>query len=181
MAVDEKSETLPAHMEESVQAIAKLYAAHEDATTPAQRVINRLTDHLGRPAVVAMLTLAVVVWVILNAAAIRDGVEPFDPPPFAWLAGTEATIAMLMSVLILAAQRHAGQLAARRERLALQLALLGEQKNAKIIQLLEEMRRDSPMMTDRVDEVAAEMSAPADAESMLEAIQDATDGAHGSN
>ncbi|MHB1206235.1 MAG: DUF1003 domain-containing protein [Rhodospirillaceae bacterium] len=174
--MDSKPEALPAHMEESVQAIAKLYAAHEDAATGAQRFINRLTDLLGRPLTVAALTIAVAGWIWVNAAAIHRGTEPMDPPPFAWLAGTVATAGMLISVLILAAQRHAGQLAARRERLSLQLALLSEQKNAKIIQLLEEMRRDSPIIANRVDAVAAAMSEPADAESVLDAMEEASEG-----
>jgi uncharacterized membrane protein len=173
--MEPKSETLPTHMEESVQAIAKLYTSHEGAATGAQRIVNRLTDFLGRPSTVAALTLAVIAWIALNLAALRSGIEPPDPPPFAWLADTVAVVAMLMGVLILAAQRHAGQLAARRDRLALQLALLSEQKSAKIIQLLEEMRRDSPTIANRVDEVAAAMSQPADAEVVLNAIEEATE------
>jgi uncharacterized membrane protein len=171
--MEPKSESLPIHVEESVQAIAKLYTTHEDRTTRAQRIINGLTDFLGRPLTGMALTLGVILWVVGNFAVWRTGVEPPDPPPFAGLADSVAVVAMLMGVLILAAQRHAGQLAAHRERLALQLALLTEQKNSKIIQLLEEMRRDNPTIANRVDEVAAAMSEPGDASAVLSAIEQA--------
>ena len=47
-----------------------------------------------------------------------------------------------MVVLILATQRREYQLAQLREQLTLELAILSEQKTAKVIQLLEESRRD---------------------------------------
>ena len=45
--------------------------------------------------------------------------------------------------LILATQRRENQLAQLREQLNLELAILSEQKTAKVIQLLEESRRDN--------------------------------------
>jgi uncharacterized membrane protein len=62
-------------------------------------------------------------------------------------------------VLILATQRREDQLAQRREQLTLELAILGEQKTAKIIQLLEESRQDNPQVHDRHDPEAEAMAA----------------------
>ena len=56
--------------------------------------------------------------------------------------------------------------------LALDLAILSEQKSAKIIGLLEEFRRDSPEIHDRVDHEAEAMAQPANPQSMLDAIKD---------
>jgi uncharacterized membrane protein len=67
-----------------------------------------------------------------------------------------------MVVLILATQRREYQLAQLREQLTLKLAILGEQKTAKVIQLLEESRRDNPLIRNRVDQVAEAMAQPAD-------------------
>jgi uncharacterized membrane protein len=67
-----------------------------------------------------------------------------------------------MTVLILATQRRDDMLAQRRERMMLELAILSEQKLAKIIQLLEESRRDNPLLDNRVDASAAAMETPAD-------------------
>jgi uncharacterized membrane protein len=48
--------------------------------------------------------------------------------------------------------------------MTLELAMLGDQKTAKIIALLEELRRDHPEIVDRVDREAAEMSRATGAE-----------------
>ena len=75
-------------------------------------------------------------------------------------------------ILIYATQRREDQLAELREQLTLELALLSEQKTAKMIQLLEEFRRDIPLVEDRVDEQADAMAEPANPERVLEAIRE---------
>jgi len=54
----------------------------------------------------------------------------------------------------------------------LELAILSEQKTAKVIQLLEEFRRDSPQIHDRVDEEAEKLGQPSNPQSVLDAIKD---------
>jgi uncharacterized membrane protein len=59
-------------------------------------------------------------------------------------------------------QRRENEFACHHEQLTLELAILSEQKSAKIIALLEELRQDHPEIRNRVDNEAAAMSAPAD-------------------
>jgi uncharacterized membrane protein len=56
------------------------------------------------------------------------------------------------------------------------LAILSEQKSAKIIRLLEEFRRDSPEIHDRVDPEAEAMAQPANPQSMIQAIKESDGG-----
>lgn len=100
------------------------------------------------------------------------GRHPFDEPPFAWLEGLVSLAALYMTVLILSTQRRDDELASHREQLTLELAILGDQKAAKIIDLLEELRRDHPEIHDRVDHDVAAMSQPADPQAVFEAIKD---------
>jgi uncharacterized membrane protein len=72
-------------------------------------------------------------------------------------------------VLLLVAQKHEDELNAHRDTLTLELAILSEHKIAKVIQLLEELRRDSPHVQDRDDLQAQQMAEPADAGSVLAA------------
>jgi uncharacterized membrane protein len=44
----------------------------------------------------------------------------------------------------------------------MELALLSEQKTAKVIELLEEVRRDNPRIRDRIDQQADAMAQPSD-------------------
>ena len=51
-------------------------------------------------------------------------------------------------------------------------AILSEQKTAKVIELLEESRRDNPLIHNRVDQEADVMAKPADPKTVLEAIKE---------
>jgi uncharacterized membrane protein len=75
-----------------------------------------------------------------------------------------------MVILILASQEREDQLAHHREMLILELAILSEQKIAKVIQLLEESRRDNPNLRNRLDPEAETMGQAADTQSVLNAI-----------
>lgn len=162
---------LPAHVEETIQAINRLHAAHDAGISPLQRVVERLTKRAGRPAFVALLTLLVTSWIALNLGLIAAGRPPLDAPPFFWLQGVVTLTALYMAILILTTQRREDELAAHREQLTLELAILSEQKSAKIIALLEELRRDDPNIVDREDPDAHALSTPADPNAVLEALK----------
>jgi uncharacterized membrane protein len=131
----------------------------------------RIITFVGRPQFLGVLTVIVAIWISLNLLASALGYSPIDPPPFSGLVGAVSLASLYMVVLILATQRRENQLAQLREQLNLELAILGEQKTAKIIQLLEESRRDNPLIRNRVDQEAEAMAQPADPQSVLEAIK----------
>ena len=80
-----------------------------------------------------------------------------------------------MVILILATQQREYHPSQLREQLILELAILSEQKTAKVIQLLEETRRDNPLIRNRVDQEAEAMAQPADPQSVLDAIKEIHD------
>jgi uncharacterized membrane protein len=174
---DGDQESLPAHIEETVQAIARLHAAHKEGASPLQRLVNGVTRRAGRPAFVAFLTALVASWVALNLALVGLGRLPIDEPPFFWLQGAIALTALYMTILILTTQRHDDELRGLRDQLILELAILGEEKSAKIIALLEELRRDDPHISDRHDAHADALSTPADPNAVLEALRETQDSA----
>ena len=172
---------LPIHIEETIQSIARLHAEHHANATQHQRVVDRITSLLGRPSFIAALTVFVVGWVNLNGLAAALGYRALDPPPFPWLAGAASLASLYLVVLILTTQRRDDRLAQRRELLNLELAILSSQKTAKVVALLEELRRDSPAVRDRVDELANVMSRPADPQSVIDAINETrSEAAHAS-
>ena len=128
----------PDHIEQTIRSIAQLRADHHENATSLQRTVDRMTTLLSRPWLIGVITVIVVSWISLNLLAATLGARPIDPPPFAWLGGAVSLISLYMVVLILATQRREDQLAQRRELLILELAILAEQKTAKVIQLLEE-------------------------------------------
>ena len=172
---DDDTPILPAHIEQTIQAIAKLQADHHQEAGTLQRLVERLTAWIGRPRFIAFLTAIIGLWITLNLAAGWFHATPWDPPPFGWLQGLLGVLALYVTVLILTTQRREDQLAGYREQLTLELAILGEQKTAKIIALLEEARRDNPNLRNRVDEEAAAMAIAADPQAVLDAIKDSED------
>jgi uncharacterized membrane protein len=54
----------------------------------------------------------------------------------------------------------------------LQVNILTEQKTTTLIRLLEELRRDLPMVQDRHDQDAATLQVPTDAKQILTALEE---------
>ena len=173
MIVDAETQSLPNHIEETIRSIAKLQAAHEGKATPLQHGVNRLTAFIGRPKFLLLTTGFILLWIGANLGARLAGMLVFDPPPYNWLQGLLALAAVYVTTLILTTQRYADQLAGYREQLTLELAILTEQKTSKLIELLEEQRRDNPQLRDRADPQAEAMKNPANPEAVLDAIKDA--------
>jgi uncharacterized membrane protein len=156
---------------ETVQATARLHSEHHQQATPVQRIAARMTAFVGCPTFLGILSVVVLLWICGNIAASWLGYQPWDEPPFTWLQTVSGVAALFVTSLILATQRRDDELAEYREQLTLDLAILSEQKSAKIIALLEEMRRDDPSLKNRVDQQAVAMSMPADPQSVLDAIR----------
>lgn len=165
-------QNVPTHVEDTVEAIARFHAAHEADASPLQRLVEQVTRRAGRPIFIALLTALILCWIALNLALMAFGRRPVDEPPFVWLQGAVALTALYMAIFILTTQRREDKLAGLRDQLTLELSILSEQKSAKIIALLEELRRDDPNVSDRPDDTADALSTPADPNVVLDALKD---------
>jgi uncharacterized membrane protein len=153
--------------------MAKLQASHHEQASPLQRLADKATAVIGQPKFLLVIMPIALLWIAVNLALLSANVVPFDPPPFNWLQGAVGLLALYVAVLILSTQRYAEQLSGYREQLTLELAILSEQKASKIIELMEEQRRDNPLIKNRFDRQADVMSTAADPEQVLDAIKEA--------
>ncbi len=80
--------------------------------------------------------------------------------------------ALLTTILILITENRQNRHADERAQLDLQVNLLAERKIAKVIALLEELRRDLPSVRDRVDPEADAMEEAMDPLASLSALRD---------
>jgi uncharacterized membrane protein len=167
---------LPPHIEATVQAIARLHLAHHRRATPTQKVVERMTTVVGHPYFIAAVTFTVALWIAGNLFLERWAHWSLDRPAFPWLQGAGELAALYITALVLISQRRKDELAELREQLTLELAIMTEQKGAKIIALLEEMRRDNPLLVNRLDSEAEAMARPADPEAVFEAFKETSDG-----
>lgn len=158
--------------EETVDQIAKLYDRHDRRTTRVQRLANKVTVALGRPVSFVVICALAVAWVTGNYVARSLGSTALEEFPIPDLGFIATIAALLVALLILTTQRHEQELAESRAQLTLHLALMSERKIAKFIKLMEEQRRDNPLLPSRQDHEAADMALPADAETTLSLIDE---------
>jgi uncharacterized membrane protein len=163
---------MPPHIEDTVRSIAELHAEHDRQASLYQRTIERLMHQLGRPTALVVIGIVIVLWIGANVALRQMHFAALDPAPFGYMQGVISTAALFMTVLILASQRHENRLAEHRAQLTLQLAMVSEQKIAKLIELVERQRFDNPQMANRIDREAEAMAQPADPAAILQAVHD---------
>ena len=90
---------LPAHIEDTIRAIAKLHADHREEAGSLQQLVERLTAWIGRPQFIAALTVFIGLWIVGNVGLLASGKVPWDDPPFAWLQGALGFLALYVSRL----------------------------------------------------------------------------------
>ena len=162
----------PDQLGQSVQELSTLHALHYRKGTPIQRFLDGAVDKLSHPALLVTLTAGIIGWIGVNLTLALVGGHPIDPPPFPWLQGAATVASVYLAALILTTQNREDGLTRHRDQLTLELAIMAERKSAKIIQLLEELRRDNPEVLDRVDNAADAMAKPADPGAVLSAIEE---------
>jgi uncharacterized membrane protein len=168
---DKLTERLPHSVSENIETISGHYARHEEQVTRAQAFIEKMSLFLGSPGYVAGNVVFIVCWIAWNLVAPEFGFDEFDEPPFFWLQGIIGLNALLISTTVLIRQNRMSVLAAHNAHLDLQVSLLAFSSASKIIAMLEELRRDSPDVPDKVDEEADELAQSADTNTVLEAIE----------
>jgi uncharacterized membrane protein len=170
-----KSKVLPSHIAETVDAVAQIHADHHLKRTVIEKFMDDWTARLARPAVLAGVVCGVALWIAVNLLAPLAGYTILDAPPFPWLFEALTFLRLVMGILILSTQRCADQLAELREQMTLELASVTERKVAKIIELVEELRRDSPTLKERTDHEAKQMAVRTSPGEVLTAIKDSHD------
>jgi uncharacterized membrane protein len=72
---------------ENIQTIAELHKHTERDISPPQRLIEKVTDFLGRPRFLFIILVFVSLWMVVNILLDIFRISSFDPPPFIWLQG----------------------------------------------------------------------------------------------
>jgi uncharacterized membrane protein len=161
---------LPVAAMDNIDSVAAYYAREEEKISGTQSAIEELSSHFGSPVYFGAFIAFVFCWAIANLSAERFGWHQFDPPPFFWLQGIVAINGVLITIAVLIRQNRMARVAELRAHLSLHLTLLSEQKTSKVIHLLEELRRDSPGVKNRLDPEAETMKRQTDPHAMLHAL-----------
>jgi len=169
---DVSSESEQDQISQNIEAVLNFYSREDQKISWSQRVLERISLVIGKPAYLGFILLSVLLWMTVNILLRRMGRTAFDPPPFSWLQGLIGLGALFTAAVVLAKQNRFSKLAEQRAHLDLKVTLLTEQKAAKLIDLLEELRRDLPNVKDRPDPEAAALQQSMNPELVLAALDE---------
>lgn len=164
---------VPPHIKETADTIAALRDEHDLKASQSERLLTKIAALFAAPPFLGFVSVLVVAWLLLNVTLYLRHAHPIDPPPFSFLQGALTLFAVYVSLSILSAQRRANDLADLRAQVTLEHAILAEQKAAKAIALLEELRKDDPLIKDRADPEAQILSGTVETGKVAAAIKEA--------
>jgi uncharacterized membrane protein len=144
----------------------------EGTVTRFQRILESISSSLGRPLILSSIVAFVVLWILVNILVKKMGLAAIDLPPFPWLQGMVGLGALFTTIVVLIKQNRLAKMEGRRAHLELQVNLLTEQKVTKLINLMEELRRDLPMIKNRHDAEVIAYQLPTNPESVLAALDE---------
>jgi uncharacterized membrane protein len=163
---------LPRTVEEltqrNVELISQLEQAAMERRSPIERVIDRISSLCGSIPFLWFHVLWYGGWIAANAL---PGIPHFDPFPFQFLTLVVSLEAIFLSTFILITQNRHGIIAERRNHLDLQINLLSEQENTKMLLLLDRMARK--LGIDECDDPEVRvLGQDADPERLIEQIEE---------
>lgn len=130
---------------QNVETIARLEQATNAERSHSDRVADVIANFCGSMPFVWAHVIWFAGWTIINTA---PGISHFDPFPFNFLTLIVSLEAIFLSTFILISQNHETRLSKRRNQLDLQVNLLSEQENTKMLTILERIAKKVGVSTD---------------------------------
>ncbi|MEO8663540.1 MAG: DUF1003 domain-containing protein [Bryobacteraceae bacterium] len=119
----------------NIQAICEMEKQALESRTLSARIGDAIATHAGRMWFIAAHMVWFAIWIALNIDP--HGRAAFDPYPFSLLTMIVSLESIFLSLFILMSQNRSGLQAEQRNHLDLQINLLAEDENTKILQMLQ--------------------------------------------
>ena len=132
-----KPKTVDELTERNVELVAQLDETARSKRTPTDRVVDTITGFCGKIAFIWVHVLWFSAWMVYNFLPHLPKGWRFDPYPWPLLLMIVNLEAIFLSTFILISQNRQNRLAERRSHLDLQINLLSEQENTKMLMMLE--------------------------------------------
>ena len=168
----EPESEMPEHARHGLETVAAIHARAQQSASAHHVLIERVTLQVGTPRTVYVITALTAAWISWNTVAHHFNWIAPDPPPFSFLQGIVTVGALVLTTMVLVTQNRHARISESRSQLDLQMSLLAEQKVAKLIQLVEELRVDLPNVRNREDLVAQDMQRAVDPGQVAAAIEE---------
>jgi uncharacterized membrane protein len=118
----------------NVEAVLKLERAARGERARSELVAEAIAQFCGSVTFVWVHVFWFGAWILLNSL---PGIRHIDPFPFTFLTLVVSLEAIFLSTFILISQNHDTKISERRNHLDLQINLLSEQENTKMIAMLQ--------------------------------------------
>jgi uncharacterized membrane protein len=128
-----KPSTVEDITQQNVQTIVQLEEAAKASRSKSDQAADLIATFCGSMPFVWAHLIWFAVWIIFDTV---PGIKHFDPFPFNFLTLIVSLEAIFLSTFILISQNHETLLSERRNQLDLQINLLTEQENTKMLTLL---------------------------------------------
>jgi uncharacterized membrane protein len=119
--------------EQNVETVTRLEEAAREKRTPTDRLAEKIAKFCGSMTFVWIHAVWFGGWILLN---LIPGIRHIDPFPFTFLTLIVSLEAIFLSTFILISQNLDSRISERRSHLDLQLNLLSEQENTKMMVML---------------------------------------------
>ena len=119
--------------EQNVEKVTQLEESARRHRTPSDRIAEAIANFCGSMTFVWVHVVWFGGWIVLN---LIPGLPHFDQFPFTFLTLVVSLEAIFLSTFILISQNLETRITERRSHLDLQLNMLGEQENTKMIAIL---------------------------------------------
>jgi uncharacterized membrane protein len=136
---------------ENVRAMRKLEELSVAHRTVADRIAEFVARFCGSITFVWIHAALFTAWILWNVLPV---LPHFDPYPFTFLTLCVSLEAIFLASFILIAQNYEMRITERRNQLDLQINLLAEQENTKLLQLLDRVAKKIGVYEDDDPEIA---------------------------
>lgn len=132
-----KGTPIESELKSNVTKITDLERKQKKSRTFGERLSEGIATFAGSMLFVYIHVIWFTIWILVNTF-VPKAVDPF---PFTFLTFVVSLEAIFLSTFILISQNHETQLANRRNHLDLQINMLAEQENTKMLELLQEIAK----------------------------------------
>ncbi|NJR40902.1 MAG: DUF1003 domain-containing protein [Leptolyngbyaceae cyanobacterium CSU_1_4] len=171
LSVTADSELVPDAVLKNIETIIDLETRHESSLPLHQRIIEKTAASFGQPWFLYFQLIFFTGWGF-SSGLIHERLVQWQVPRFNIYEQGLDVASLLISTGVLIYQARQEKIAEERSHLTLQLNLLTEQKIAKLIALVEELRTDLPNVRNRHDSEASEMQKTTNPQVVLNALKE---------
>lgn len=156
------------HIESNISKVVGIEAAQRENRTLGEKVSEAIAVFCGSMIFVYVHVIWFGGWIVINSIPRFQ----FDPFPYTFLTLVVSLEAIFLSTFILISQNHETKLTERRNHLDLQINMLAEQENTKMLELMTAIAEK--VGVDCQDDSMQALLEPMEPEKLVEQIMTAT-------